>query len=75
MSNIQQFFAIKLQRTQVSIEIDQDTQPHFGFKSERKWSSKVEDELERLKADGVISPVTFSKWAAPIVPFVKVTAR
>ena len=33
--------------------------------------SKVEDELKRLKADGVISPVTFSKWAAPIVPVVK----
>ena len=31
----------------------------------------MEDELERLKAEGVISPVTFSKWAAPIMPVVK----
>ena len=63
----------KLQGTQVSIEIDQDTQPHF-FKPRPflfTLKSKVEDELERLEADGVISPVTFSKWAAPIVPVVK----
>ena len=29
---------------------------------------KVEKELEHLQAAGVISPVQFSDWAAPIVP-------
>ena len=32
---------------------------------------KVERELDRLKEEGIIEPVTFSEWAAPIVPVVK----
>ena len=32
---------------------------------------KVERELDRLQANGVIEPVQFSDWAAPIVPVVK----
>ena len=32
--------------------------------------SKVEDELSRLEKEGVIRPVEFSQWAAPIVPIV-----
>ena len=33
--------------------------------------SKVEDELDRLEKDGIITHVEFSDWAAPIVPVVK----
>ena len=33
--------------------------------------SKVEAELDRLEKEGVIEPVQFSDWAAPIVPVVK----
>lgn len=33
--------------------------------------SKVEEELERLQALGIIEPVQFSRWAAPIVPVLK----
>ena len=33
--------------------------------------AKVEAELERLQQAGVIQPVEFSDWAAPIVPVVK----
>ena len=32
---------------------------------------KVEQELERLQQAGVIEPVQFSEWAAPIVPVMK----
>jgi transposase InsO family protein len=31
----------------------------------------VEAELDRLHSTGVITPVTFSRWAAPIVPVIK----
>ena len=33
--------------------------------------SKIEDELDRLQKKGIIKPVTFSEWAAPIVPVLK----
>ena len=32
---------------------------------------KVEEELERLMSEGIIKPVQFDDWAAPIVPVVK----
>lgn len=32
---------------------------------------KVEIELERLTNQGIIDPVKFSEWAAPIVPVLK----
>ena len=31
-------------------------------------NEKIERELDRLQADGIIEPMTFSDWAAPIVP-------
>lgn len=31
----------------------------------------VEAELERLEREGIIEPVQFSQWAAPIVPVIK----
>eukprot|EP00731_Ephydatia_muelleri_P004148 Em0002g324a len=33
--------------------------------------ARVEEELKRLKATGIIEPVTHSDWAAPVVPVVK----
>ena len=35
------------------------------------FNEKVEAELDRLQSLGIISPVQFSRWAAPIVPVVK----
>ena len=32
---------------------------------------KVEQELDRLQKKGIIKPVKFSDWAAPIVPVLK----
>ena len=32
---------------------------------------KIETELDRLQAQGIIEPVQFSEWAAPTVPVIK----
>lgn len=32
---------------------------------------KIEEELKKLKEEGIIEPVQFSEWAAPIVPILK----
>ena len=32
---------------------------------------KVSDELDKLQANGIIVPVKFSSWAAPVVPVIK----
>ena len=31
----------------------------------------VNDELDRLEAEGVLKPIQFADWAAPIVPILK----
>jgi len=31
----------------------------------------VEREIDRLVGEGIVEPVTFSEWAAPIVPVLK----
>ena len=32
---------------------------------------RVEQEIDRLKQEGILQPVEFSDWAAPIVPVLK----
>ena len=53
--------------------VDPDAVPRF-FKPRAipyALRDKVEDELKRLQDEGIIEPVPFSDWAAPIVPIVK----
>lgn len=36
-----------------------------------RLQGKVEQELERLEHAGIIKPIQFSDWAAPVVPVIK----
>ena len=56
-----------------SLHVDPLQAPKF-FKAHQvpySLKTKVEEELTRLQESGVISPVCYSEWAAPIVPVVK----
>jgi len=56
-----------------TLHVDSSQQPRFYKARPVPYSlrTKVEAELTRLQDKGVISPVQFSDWAAPIVPVVK----
>ena len=56
-----------------TLHVDPSQQPRFYKARPVPYSlrTKVEAELTRLQDKGVISPVQFSDWAAPIVPVVK----
>ena len=62
-----------IQGVTAKFHIDPEAKPKF-FKARPvpyTLQSKVEFELNQLQAAGVIKPVKFSEWAAPIVPVVK----
>ena len=59
-----------LQGDEVSIHIDSTVQPKF-WSPPYAMREKVEKELQNLETQGIITPVKFSKWAAPIVPVLK----
>ena len=63
----------ELRGTAAKIHIERDAQPRFEKARPVPFAirKKVEQELERLQALGVIRPVQFSDWAAPIVPVMK----
>ena len=57
----------------VGIHIDPSVPPKFCKARSLPYAmkGKVEAELQRLQDQGIISPVKYSKWAAPIVPVLK----
>ena len=62
-----------LKGTKAKIQVDPQASPKF-FKPRSVpfvLREKVESELDRLQKEDIIEPVTFSEWAAPIVPVVK----
>ena len=66
-----------LKGTSAKFFVSSEARPKF-FKPRRvsyTLKEKVERELDRLKEEGIIEPVTFSEWAAPIVPVVKTDGK
>ena len=67
----------KLRDVEAKIHIDRDERPRF-FKARQvpfAVRGKVKEELEHLQSLGVIQPVQFSDWAAPVVPVMKSDGR
>ena len=62
-----------LQGYQASIYVDPTARPQFFRPRPVPYSmrSLIEQELERLVQSGVLKPVQFADWAAPIVPVLK----
>ena len=62
-----------LEGIRVKIHVDKTVKPRFYKPRPVPYAlrDQVEQELERLQRDGVIEPVRFSEWAAPVVPVVK----
>lgn len=62
-----------IQSTTAKIRVDPQAQPIFCKPHSLPYSQKekVEKELQHLVETGVIEPIEFSDWAAPIVPIVK----
>ena len=57
----------------VKLFVEENSKPKF-FKARTRplaLHDKVFDELDNLQAKGVIVPVKFSSWAAPVVPVIK----
>ena len=67
----------ELRGVEAKIYIDKDERPRYYPARQVPFAirEKVEEELERLQALGVIWPVQFSDWAAPVVPVMKSDGR
>jgi len=63
----------KLIGHEAKIHVDPNAQPHFCKAQTLPYAlrSKVEEELEHSEREGVIQPVQFADWVAPIVPVMK----
>ena len=62
-----------LKGTEAKIYVDPGAAPKYMKARPVPYAlkAKVEQELDRLQSEGIISPVEFTEWAAPIVPVVK----
>jgi hypothetical protein len=63
----------RIKGVKVKIHVDPKARPLFFKPRPVPYAlrARVEEELKRLEAAGIIEPVTHSDWAAPVVPVVK----
>ena len=63
----------QLKGTSVKIHLEANAEPQFHKSRPIPFSmrNKVLSEIDRLEKDGIIKPVEFSDWAAPLVPVLK----
>ena len=63
----------KLVGHKAKLHVDPGAQPRYCVARPLPYAlrNKVEAELDRLQSEGIIQPVQFADWAAPIVPVLK----
>ena len=63
----------KLNEFKATIQVDPQVSPKFHKPRPipHAYKSLVEEELDRLSSLGIIAPVQFADWVAPIVPVLK----
>ena len=54
---------------QAKIHVNPEAQPRFckAYSVPHAMCTQVEEELKRLEQEGVVEPVQFADWAAPII--------
>ena len=62
-----------MQGVKVKLEVDANARPKFFKPRTVPYAHRkaVEQELDNLQKQGIISPIDHSEWAAPIVPVLK----
>ena len=62
-----------IQGIQASLLVRDDAKPHFSPPRPVLYAfrEKIDKELARLEKQGIIEPVRFARWAAPVVPVLK----
>ena len=63
----------ELKGHRAKIMVDPSTQPRYCKARPVPYAlrEKVEEELDRLQREGIIEPVQFAEWAAPVMPVLK----
>ena len=67
----------KAKSVEENLHLDPNATPRFckARPVPHALREKVENQLSILEADGIIEPVQFSEWAAPVVPVLKQVAQ
>ena len=67
----------KLKDFKAKIHVDPQATPKFCKACSVPYSmkAKIEEQLSQLEKDGIIEPIQYAEWAAPIVPVLKADGK